>query len=295
MIHLVMLTSVLGLAGQAQSALPAPTSASARFHCGDASASVADAAVGQLCAGEEALRRAEAAAKGSQERAAQLRVAAATLRRAASLSSKTETTVWSLHHLATTYDVDQLNQPGDLEQVLREWIAVTPDDLAPMYRLAKVQEDRLLIDASEATLLDARHRQPDAEEPNRMLAQFYARRVTALHTRNLQTPPETVSSPGERDASGVYRIGGSLAPPARSDVPQYPPEAAAAGIKGSVLAEIVIDGDGSVADARVVRSVPLLDEAALKAVRNWRFTPTVVNGQAVPVRMTVTVNFTTSR
>ena len=78
-------------------------------------------------------------------------------------------------------------------------------------------------------------------------------------------------------------------------MPQYPPEARAAGIQGVVLAEIVIDGEGSVIDARVVRSVPLLDEAALKAVKNWRFTPTVVNGQAVPVRMTVTVNFTTSR
>jgi len=78
-------------------------------------------------------------------------------------------------------------------------------------------------------------------------------------------------------------------------VPQYPPEARAAGIQGVVLAEIVIDGEGSVIDARVVRSVPLLDEAALKAVKNWRFTPTVVNGQAVPVRMIVTVNFTTSR
>jgi len=45
-------------------------------------------------------------------------------------------------------------------------------------------------------------------------------------------------------------------------------------------------------DAKVLRSIPLLDAAALDAVRQWQFTPTTLNGQAVPVIMTVTVNFT---
>jgi protein TonB len=48
-------------------------------------------------------------------------------------------------------------------------------------------------------------------------------------------------------------------------------------------------------EARVVRSIPLLDEAALAAVRNWRFEPTFVNGKAVPVRMVVTVSFSPPR
>jgi len=43
---------------------------------------------------------------------------------------------------------------------------------------------------------------------------------------------------------------------------------------------------------RVLRSVPLLDQAATDAVRQWEFTPTRLNGVAVPVVMTVTVNFT---
>ena len=67
----------------------------------------------------------------------------------------------------------------------------------------------------------------------------------------------------------------------------------AAGVDGNVVAEIVINESGDVKDASVLRSVPMLDEAALKAVRNWHFAPTMVNGQAVPVRMTVTVTFTT--
>ena len=45
-------------------------------------------------------------------------------------------------------------------------------------------------------------------------------------------------------------------------------------------------------DARILRSIPLLDEAALEAVRQWQFTPTLLNGVPVPVIMTVTVNFT---
>ena len=44
-------------------------------------------------------------------------------------------------------------------------------------------------------------------------------------------------------------------------------------------------------DAKVLRSIPLLDTAALDAVRKWRFTPTLLNGKAVAVVMTVTVDF----
>jgi TonB family protein len=62
-------------------------------------------------------------------------------------------------------------------------------------------------------------------------------------------------------------------------------------ITGVVIAEIVVDPSGAVTDAKVVQSIPLLDEAALQAVRNWHYTPTVVNGQPVPVRLIVTVNF----
>jgi periplasmic protein TonB len=60
-----------------------------------------------------------------------------------------------------------------------------------------------------------------------------------------------------------------------------------------VIAEIVMNEHGSVTEAKVVRSVPLLDEAALAAVRTSQYEPTLLNGQPVPVRMTVTVNFST--
>jgi protein TonB len=58
-----------------------------------------------------------------------------------------------------------------------------------------------------------------------------------------------------------------------------------------VIIEAVIGTDGRVQEARVLRSIPLLDQAALDAVRQWEYSPTTLNGVAVPVIMTVTVNF----
>jgi len=74
--------------------------------------------------------------------------------------------------------------------------------------------------------------------------------------------------------------------------PVYPEEAKAAGTQGVVILEAVIDPSGAVRQARVLRSIPALDDAAVEAVKQWQFTPTLLNGVPVPVIMTVTVNFT---
>jgi len=74
----------------------------------------------------------------------------------------------------------------------------------------------------------------------------------------------------------------------------YPTDAAAARVQGVVILEVTIAKDGRVADATIRRSIPQLDQAALDAVRQWRFTPTVIDGEPVEVVMTVTVNFTLS-
>jgi protein TonB len=90
------------------------------------------------------------------------------------------------------------------------------------------------------------------------------------------------------------RITPGLRPPAKlKDVmPVYPDIAMRARISGMVILEAVIDAEGRVANVKVLRSVRLLDQAAIDAVRQWEFTPTRLNGVAVPVVMTVTVNFT---
>jgi len=83
-------------------------------------------------------------------------------------------------------------------------------------------------------------------------------------------------------------------PPAKVfDVrPVYPEDARAAGIEGVVILDIVIGEDGAVLDSQVLRSILALDRAAVNAVQQWRFAPTVLNGEPVEVEMTVTVNFT---
>ncbi len=95
-------------------------------------------------------------------------------------------------------------------------------------------------------------------------------------------------------ADGALRIGGAVGPPRkiRHVPPVYPPIARAANVTGVVIIEARIGTDGRVEDAHVLRSIPLLDQAALDAVKQWEFTPTLLNGQAVPVIMTVAVNFT---
>ena len=74
--------------------------------------------------------------------------------------------------------------------------------------------------------------------------------------------------------------------------PLYPPIAQQAKISGVVIVEALIAEDGSVRDVKVLKSVPLLDAAASDAVRQWRFTPTLLNGVPVQVIMSVTVTFT---
>jgi len=92
----------------------------------------------------------------------------------------------------------------------------------------------------------------------------------------------------------AVRIGGQIKAPTKiKDVkPVYPAIAQSARIAGVVTIEATIGPDGKVIDAKVLRSIPLLDEAALDAVRQWEYTPTLLNGVPVPVLVTVTINFT---
>jgi TonB family protein len=99
---------------------------------------------------------------------------------------------------------------------------------------------------------------------------------------------------GLRDSMpGVVRVGGAVLIPTKTKhvAPIYPEEAKAAGVQGVVIAETRISAEGRVEEARVLRSIPLLDQAALDAIRQWEFTPTLLNGSPVPVIMTVTVQF----
>ena len=118
-----------------------------------------------------------------------------------------------------------------------------------------------------------------------------ATQPTAADLEAARALSATLSPPIER--SGAVRVGGAIKEPKKiRDVkPAYPEMAMAAGVQGIVILEALIEQDGSVGDVRVLRSIALLDQAAVEAVRQWRFTPTLLNGQPVEVLMTVTVNF----
>lgn len=101
------------------------------------------------------------------------------------------------------------------------------------------------------------------------------------------TPPST-----PRPQTPVRPHSGIRAPQRTVSVtPVYPAVARSARVDGIVIIEATIDEQGNVVRTQVLRSIPLLDDAALAAVRQWKFTPTLLNGVAVPIVMTVTVNF----
>jgi periplasmic protein TonB len=106
-------------------------------------------------------------------------------------------------------------------------------------------------------------------------------------------PPPSPPPPSPPPAVAPIRVGGNIRPPQKivHVAPEYPAIARAARSSGVVILEALIGEDGNVRDVRVLRSLPLLDAAAIAAVRQWRFTPTLLNGEAVPIVMTVTVSF----
>jgi periplasmic protein TonB len=106
----------------------------------------------------------------------------------------------------------------------------------------------------------------------------------------LPQPPIPPTPPAPKQ---VYQVGGNIRPPQkiRDVAPRYPAMAQASRVEGIVILEALISEDGSVQNVRVLRGKPLLDDAATDAVRQWRFTPPLLNGQPVPVVMTVTVSF----
>jgi len=73
--------------------------------------------------------------------------------------------------------------------------------------------------------------------------------------------------------------------------PEYPPDAEKAGVKGVVLARVSITEEGNVSNVESVRGHPMLTEAAVAAIQQWKYSPTLLNGRAVPVIATQAVSF----
>ena len=106
-------------------------------------------------------------------------------------------------------------------------------------------------------------------------------------------PPPPDPADRKRHVGVAIRVGGHITPPPKTkDVrPLYPPLALAANVQGAVILELRVEADGKVSDARVVQSIPLLDQAATDAALQWQFQPVLLNGVPTPVIMNVTVDF----
>jgi periplasmic protein TonB len=91
----------------------------------------------------------------------------------------------------------------------------------------------------------------------------------------------------------AVRVGGQIKEPKKlkNVNPSYPDIAKQARVQGVVILECTISPQGKVTDVKVLRGIPLLDAAAIEAVKQWVYSPTLLNGVPVPVIMTVTVNF----
>jgi len=140
---------------------------------------------------------------------------------------------------------------------------------------------------------------PEAIAPQRLIEPGFEGNVASPGIVMNDVDPSVVVAPPPASQPAPpkpIRVSGVRQPQKLRDVqPTYPQMALIARVEGTVIIEATIGVDGHVVDARVLRSVQLLDNAALDAVRQWEFTPTLLNGVPVPVIMTVTVTFKLTR
>jgi protein TonB len=114
--------------------------------------------------------------------------------------------------------------------------------------------------------------------------------ILGLENHQLVPPPPPNSAPHH----GPYRVGGKIQVPrlTREVQPIYPPLTRETRISGKVTIDCVIDEHGDITQMKLAYGHPLLVTAAFQAVEEWKYQPTLLNGQPISVDMVVTVNFT---
>jgi len=119
------------------------------------------------------------------------------------------------------------------------------------------------------------------------------RKVVFTVTVNFQLEGSDRDKAVAKFAQGAVKAEGDIKPPKliKEVAPVYPEAARVAGVQGVVILSVKADENGRVADVMVLRSIPLLDQAAIDAVKQWTYEPFVKDGEAEPIVFTVTVRF----
>ena len=193
--------------------LQAPAAAAIVPNC----ANPPDAATAAYCRGDDLVRHAADGDADDDQREDAWKRGAESFRHAADLAADPRIKKLALEKLEDVYDEKHRDRPRDAEPVLRELIALSPGDLVPIFRLARVQERQEQFDAAESTLLAAHQLHPDEIEPNRQLAQFFARRAAALSAdKERDARAGRPRDTDEPDKDGIYRLGNGSSRPSRS-------------------------------------------------------------------------------
>ncbi len=244
----------------------------AALHAGPVSASHFVESIGN------AVEQEQPAEPSSEQRAAIAAVVAAAVEAAAASRSA-----------ESTGNAVEQEQPAELSSEQRAAIAAV---------VAAAVEAAAASRSAESTGNAVEQEQP-AEPSSEQIAELVARAATLQEQLQAVLDEMQVLLGGsDRSAGGSnsnepFRIGDGIRPPAKivNADPVYPPEAREARVQGVVILEVTLSRTGEVSDVEVLRSVPLLDEAAVAAVRQWRYEPTLVDGEPVSILMRVTMNF----
>jgi protein TonB len=180
----------------------------------------------------------------------------------------------------TAYIVVTATKPPDIPPPIKRTEVQAPQNTIPVEPPDGIRPERP-VDPID---------QPPPEDPGALISGP----IGPIGDRLTDVVPAPPPTPGPKQP---VPVGGLVLPPKRIvDVaPIYPPIALAARKEGLVIIQATIDEDGIVREVKVLRSDPLFDQAAMDAVKQWRFTSPMLNKQKIPVVMTVTVGFTLNK
>jgi len=187
--------------------------------------------------------------------------------------------------------LDSSQDPKKAMPEYQEALRLDPDYASVRFRIGYVMMQQGNIDGAIALYREGLQLAPLNPGLHRMLGEALAKKGDTIAAQDeLRT---AAGLPVDANIPKRIRVGGQVQNPKLiySEPPVYPEAARAAGITGVVSLEVLIGRDGSVAEVTVLSREPLLGPAAAKAVRNWRFQPTLINGNPVEVLTTVEVAF----